>query len=235
MQTRSIGRARLAVQSAAQEPFSPSRSEARLSSDSRSSIPSAAQQIAGPTSAVVNDDDARSRKFRLFTMPPSSLSVVPGASYHSIRILYYHFAPRRTIKIVTDEDLMADRRLRLGAFMRPVGIDTGWWRYPGTYSDANFNFPHLKGFAQTLERGKFDAFFMADHLAVLNMPIKALKRSATVTSFEPFTLLSALAGRDRTDRPDCDRRPRRLMSPIISLAASRRSITSVAAARAGTS
>jgi FMN-dependent oxidoreductase (nitrilotriacetate monooxygenase family) len=34
---------------------------------------------------------------------------------------------------------------------------------------------------------------MADHLAVLNMPIEALKRSGTVTSFEPFTLLSALA------------------------------------------
>jgi len=47
--------------------------------------------------------------------------------------------------------------------------------------------------AQTLERAKFDAFFMADHLAVLNMPINALKRSHTVTSFEPFTLLSNLA------------------------------------------
>ena len=34
---------------------------------------------------------------------------------------------------------------------------------------------------------------MADHLAVLNMPMDALKRSATPTSFEPFTLLSALA------------------------------------------
>jgi FMN-dependent oxidoreductase (nitrilotriacetate monooxygenase family) len=78
--------------------------------------------------------------------------------------------------------------------MRPVGIHTAWWRYPGAYADANFNFQHLKRFAQTLERGKFDAFFMADHLAVLNMPIKALKRSATVTSFEPFTLLAALAG-----------------------------------------
>jgi FMN-dependent oxidoreductase (nitrilotriacetate monooxygenase family) len=89
---------------------------------------------------------------------------------------------------------MADRQLRLGAFMRPVGIHTGWWRYPGAYPDANFNFQHLKRFAQTLERGRFDAFFMADHLAVLNMPIKALRRSATVTSFEPFTLLSALAG-----------------------------------------
>jgi len=86
------------------------------------------------------------------------------------------------------------RQLRLGAFMRPVSIHTGAWRYPGAYPDANFNFGHLKRFAQTLERGRFDAFFMADHLAVLNMPIEALKRSHTVTSFEPFTLLSALAG-----------------------------------------
>ena len=34
---------------------------------------------------------------------------------------------------------------------------------------------------------------MADHLAVLNMPMEALKRSATVTSFDPLTLLPALA------------------------------------------
>jgi alkanesulfonate monooxygenase len=86
------------------------------------------------------------------------------------------------------------RQLRLGAFMRPVSIHTGAWRYPGSYPDANFNFAHLKRFAQTLERARFDAFFMADHLAVLNMPVDALKRSHTVTSFEPFTLLSALAG-----------------------------------------
>ncbi|HEV2510045.1 LLM class flavin-dependent oxidoreductase [Bosea sp. (in: a-proteobacteria)] len=86
------------------------------------------------------------------------------------------------------------RQLHLGAFMRPVSIHTGAWRYPGAYADANFNFGHLKRFARKLEAGKFDAFFMADHLAVLNMPVEALKRSHTVTSFEPFTLLSALAG-----------------------------------------
>lgn len=86
-----------------------------------------------------------------------------------------------------------DRQLRLGAFMRPVSLHTGAWRYPGSYPDANFNFAHLKRFAQRLEAAKFDAFFMADHLAVLNMPIEALRRSHTVTSFEPFTLLSALA------------------------------------------
>ena len=86
-----------------------------------------------------------------------------------------------------------NRQLKLGAFMRPVAIHTGAWRYPGAFPDANFNLAHMKRFIQTLERGLFDAFFMADHLAVLNMPIDALKRSHTVTSFEPFTLLSALA------------------------------------------
>jgi alkanesulfonate monooxygenase len=85
------------------------------------------------------------------------------------------------------------RQLQLGAFMRPVSIHTAAWRYPGAYPDANFNFKHLKRFAQKLEVGKFHAFFMADHLAVLNMPVPALKRSATTTSFDPLTLLPALA------------------------------------------
>ncbi|MEQ8389306.1 MAG: LLM class flavin-dependent oxidoreductase [Alphaproteobacteria bacterium] len=85
------------------------------------------------------------------------------------------------------------RQLHMGAFMRPISIHTAAWRYPGAYPDANFNFAHIKRFAQRLEEGCFDAFFMADHLAVLNMPMSALKRSATVTSFDPLTLLPALA------------------------------------------
>ncbi len=89
--------------------------------------------------------------------------------------------------------MSSTRQLRLGAFMRPVSIHTAAWRYPGAYADANFNFQHLKRFTQKLEEGKFDAFFMADHLAVLNMPVAALRRSATVTSFDPLTLLPALA------------------------------------------
>ena len=89
--------------------------------------------------------------------------------------------------------MAAKRMLRLGAFMRPVSIHTAAWRYPGAFADANFNFAHYQQFVQTLERGRFDAFFMADHLAVMNMPMAALKRSATVTSFDPMTLLPALA------------------------------------------
>jgi alkanesulfonate monooxygenase len=85
------------------------------------------------------------------------------------------------------------RHLHLGAFMRPASIHTGAWRYPGAWPDMNFNAAHMKASIQKLERAKFDAFFMADHMAVLNMPIDALKRSHTATSFEPFTLLSALS------------------------------------------
>src|SRR5271165_3374292 len=89
--------------------------------------------------------------------------------------------------------MSSPRQLHLGAFMRPASIHTGAWRYPGAWPDMNFNFAHLKQSIQALERAKFDAFFMADHMAVLNMPMDALKRSHTATSFEPFTLLSALS------------------------------------------
>lgn len=88
---------------------------------------------------------------------------------------------------------MSQRQLRLGAFMRPVSIHTGAWRYPGAWPDANMNFKAHVGFIRLLEQGKFDAYFMADHLAVLNMPMDALSRSHTVSSFDPLTLLPALA------------------------------------------
>ncbi len=77
--------------------------------------------------------------------------------------------------------------------MRPASIHTGAWRYPGAWPDANFSLGHMRQMIRRLEAACFDAFFMADHLAVLNMPVEALKRSHTVTSFEPFTLLSALS------------------------------------------
>jgi len=86
-----------------------------------------------------------------------------------------------------------DKKLHFGAFMRPASIHTCSWRHPDGLADANFNFKAMVGFAQTLERGLFDAMFMADHVSLLNMPPEALKRSATVTSFEPATILPALA------------------------------------------
>jgi alkanesulfonate monooxygenase len=88
---------------------------------------------------------------------------------------------------------MSQRQLHLGAFMRPTSLHPGAWRYPGAWPDSNFNFQRMKTLIRRLEAAKFDAFFMADHMAVLNLSIEALKRSHTTTSFEPFTLLSALS------------------------------------------
>src|SRR5882757_7493476 len=116
-----------------------------------------------------------------------------GRIYHSGAHLYHFRALDTPARLSYADQMSTARRLHLGAFMRPVSIHTAWWRYPGSEPDTNFNFKRLAGLAQTLERGCFDAFFMADHLAVLNMPIQALKRSATVTSFDPLTLLPALA------------------------------------------
>src|SRR4051794_32495662 len=87
----------------------------------------------------------------------------------------------------------AQRQLKLGAFMRPASIHTGAWRYPGAWPDMNFNIAHMRQSIRARERAKCDAFFRGDHRGVLNMPVEALKRSHTVTSFEPFTLLSALS------------------------------------------
>ncbi len=53
------------------------------------------------------------------------------------------------------------KQLYLTAFMRPVSLHSGAWRYPGAYPDANFNLKHLKSFIQKLEEAKYHAFFMA--------------------------------------------------------------------------
>jgi hypothetical protein len=60
----------------------------------------------------------------------------------------------------TTENGTKRKQLHLTAFMRPVSLHTGAWRYPGAYPDANFNLTHLKSFIQKLEAAKFDAFFM---------------------------------------------------------------------------
>ena len=90
---------------------------------------------------------------------------------------------------------MAHRQLKLGAFMRPVRSTPAPGAIPAPGRTPISISRICRQLIRKLEAGKFDAFFMADHLAVLNMPVNALKRSHTVTSFEPFTLLSALPAR----------------------------------------
>ena len=89
--------------------------------------------------------------------------------------------------------MSASRQLHLGAFLRPLCIHAGAWRYPGAAPSAGFDFPSYRRFAETLEQARFDAIFLADSLALPRMTPSALARNASATSFEPLTLLAALA------------------------------------------
>jgi alkanesulfonate monooxygenase len=129
-------------------------------------------------------------------MPGGPFVILAEGGVRIVRRRYIESGADRKLRSylqAEDFHMASGRQLRLGAFMRPASIHTGAWRYPGAWPDMNFNFAHIKESIRKLEQAKFDAFFMADHMAVLNMPIDALKRSHTSTSWEPFTLLSALS------------------------------------------
>ena len=103
-------------------------------------------------------------------------------------------------------------------------------------ADAGINFKHYVEIAQTAERGKFDMIFLADNICVREAKMEALSRSAQyIANFEPITLISALAARDRAASGSPARRRRATTSRSTSRASSPRSTTSAAAAPAGIS
>ena len=60
-------------------------------------------------------------------------------------------------------------------------------------------------FAQKLERGRFDAWFMADHLAVLNMPMAALEAQRDGDLVRSADLAAGAGDDDRASGADRDR------------------------------
>jgi alkanesulfonate monooxygenase len=86
------------------------------------------------------------------------------------------------------------RQLKLGAFLHPSGHHIAAWRHPDAYAAAAVDFRHYTELAHTAERGLFDMLFLADMTAMRNWPPETSSRVHTyVASFEPITLLSALA------------------------------------------
>lgn len=87
-------------------------------------------------------------------------------------------------------------QMKLGLFLPGTGHHVAAWRHPNAQADGGLNFAHYRKLAQTAERGKFDMIFLADDIAVwgdhLRYP-EAFSRSGQLVSFEPLTLLSALA------------------------------------------
>lgn len=84
------------------------------------------------------------------------------------------------------------QKIRLGAFLPGGGQHIAAWRHPDSPADGATSFDfHLK-LAQEAERGLFDAYFLADGLAIaFGGGIEG--GNAKVAGFEPVTLFSALA------------------------------------------
>lgn len=84
------------------------------------------------------------------------------------------------------------RKIRLGAFLPGGGQHIASWRHPDQPVDGAVSFEFHKQLAQTAERGLFDAYFLADNLAV-GFGGAREGGNARVAGFEPTTLFSALA------------------------------------------
>lgn len=85
------------------------------------------------------------------------------------------------------------KQIRLGAFVPGGGQHVAAWRHPDSPADGHMSVEVYKQLIQTAEAGLFDAFFMADGLAV-GFGGARHASNAKVAGFEPLTLFAALAG-----------------------------------------
>ena len=84
------------------------------------------------------------------------------------------------------------RKIRLGAFLPGGGQHIAAWRHPDQPTDGATSFAFHVKLAQEAERGLFDAYFLADGLAIaFGGGIEG--GNAKVAGFEPVTLFSAIA------------------------------------------
>ena len=84
------------------------------------------------------------------------------------------------------------RKIRLGAFLPGGGQHIAAWRHPDSPVDGATSFDFHARLAREAERGLFDAYFLADGLAVaFGGGIEG--GNAKVAGFEPVTLFSALS------------------------------------------
>lgn len=84
------------------------------------------------------------------------------------------------------------RQLKLGAYFTGSSVQGDSWRHPDSDTDAGWNFARYQRYAQTLERGCFDALFFYDNVFAATDPA-IVERSPQAPRWEPLVLLSALA------------------------------------------
>ena len=83
------------------------------------------------------------------------------------------------------------RKIKLGAFLPGGGQHVAAWRQPNSVVDGALNIDNYIALAKTAERGLFDAYFLADGLAV-NFGARE-GGGASAATLEPVTLFSALS------------------------------------------
>lgn len=84
--------------------------------------------------------------------------------------------------------------LKLGLFLRATGHHIAAWRDTGSQADAGIRLDHYVDLARKAEAAGFDTLFLADSVSVRGIDAPTFDRViAPSLSFEPLTLLSALA------------------------------------------
>jgi FMN-dependent oxidoreductase (nitrilotriacetate monooxygenase family) len=87
------------------------------------------------------------------------------------------------------------RTLRIGLFLFATGYHPAGWRLPEARTDGAFDLTFLIELARTVERAKFDFFFLGDGLAT--DPDMARLYPSQVVRLEPFTMMGAIAAATR--------------------------------------
>jgi FMN-dependent oxidoreductase (nitrilotriacetate monooxygenase family) len=87
---------------------------------------------------------------------------------------------------------MSQPQMKLGAFLMSSGHHLAAWRHPRAWAGSGLDFQHFKRLAQTAQRGKFDAVFFADNLALMGPP-ELSKYTTGGDVFDPLVLLAGLA------------------------------------------
>lgn len=85
------------------------------------------------------------------------------------------------------------KKIRLGAFIQDAGHHIAAWRLPSAPEGAGMNFEHYAQLAQRAEQAKFDMVFLGDQMTFQYEEDEHIGRTTRTVTFEPLTLLSALA------------------------------------------
>jgi FMN-dependent oxidoreductase (nitrilotriacetate monooxygenase family) len=84
-------------------------------------------------------------------------------------------------------------QMKLGAFLMAGGHHIAAWRHPDAHARAGTDIDHFIALTQMAEAAKFDMIFVEDAAAIRERNPDLAGQAARSTSFEPLSLLAALA------------------------------------------